>query len=317
MATPSTSINILFLGGAKRVSLAERFIAAGKSLGRRVAVFSYELRDDVPISSLAHILIGKKWSSADVVDHLAACISEHHIDIVLPFVDAATVVAARLNALKLPEVFIPVSDVATCEVFFDKVLSNDWFVKQSLPVPEPDPASVPCIAKPRRGSASQGLVILKEQSELESFRRGPDHSEYLLQRFVEADEYTVDCYASPSRDIKCIVPRRRLETSGGEVVRTVTVRDRALIELSHSVLCSAAFVGPITIQFLRDAQHRDYIMEVNPRFGGGVIAAIEAGANIPLMVLRDFLGLPNPPVDDWRENLVMMRAHREFFRLCD
>ena len=32
-------INILFLGGAKRVSIAERFIEAGKTLGFEVSIF--------------------------------------------------------------------------------------------------------------------------------------------------------------------------------------------------------------------------------------------------------------------------------------
>ena len=45
--TEKKEINILFLGGAKRVSLARKVIAAGEKLGVRVNIFSYELSPEV------------------------------------------------------------------------------------------------------------------------------------------------------------------------------------------------------------------------------------------------------------------------------
>ena len=51
-------INIMFLGGAKRVSLAEHFIKSGKRLGREVRIFSYELSSDCPIASIGKVVVG-------------------------------------------------------------------------------------------------------------------------------------------------------------------------------------------------------------------------------------------------------------------
>ena len=53
------NINILFLGGAKRVSLAEKFIQEGKELNKNITIFSYELDDNVPISFVGKIIIGR------------------------------------------------------------------------------------------------------------------------------------------------------------------------------------------------------------------------------------------------------------------
>ena len=57
-------IRILFLGGAKRVSMAEKFISAGHRVGIEVEIFSYELSREVPIASIAGILTGLRWGAA-------------------------------------------------------------------------------------------------------------------------------------------------------------------------------------------------------------------------------------------------------------
>lgn len=54
-------LNVLFLGGGKRVSLAEYFINKGKDKGFKVNIYSYELTNQVPISSVAEVIVGLKW----------------------------------------------------------------------------------------------------------------------------------------------------------------------------------------------------------------------------------------------------------------
>ena len=83
-------LNVLFLGGAKRVSLAEHLIKAGKRLNLDVTIFSYELDERVPLASVGTILKGKKWSDADLFSDLHNQINKNDISIVLPFVDPAT-----------------------------------------------------------------------------------------------------------------------------------------------------------------------------------------------------------------------------------
>ena len=46
------NLNILMLGGAKRVAMAEQLIRAGKRLGCNVKIFSHELSNQEPIASI-------------------------------------------------------------------------------------------------------------------------------------------------------------------------------------------------------------------------------------------------------------------------
>ena len=50
-------LNVLFLGGAKRVSLAEHLIDTARRKGLDVEVYSYELDEFVPIASVGTVLV--------------------------------------------------------------------------------------------------------------------------------------------------------------------------------------------------------------------------------------------------------------------
>ena len=102
------NINILFLGGAKRVSMAEQLIKAGAGFGIEVKIFSHELSPCEPIASIGTIITGSKYLSPEIDTELDEIIANHDIHILLPFIDPAIEVAARCKE-RHPEVFVPVS----------------------------------------------------------------------------------------------------------------------------------------------------------------------------------------------------------------
>lgn len=306
-------VNILFLGGAKRVSVANHFIESGKEMDLNVRIFSYELTNSVPIASVGTIIIGRRWNDDNLFKHLAEVIEDNHIHIVLPFVDPAVEVAAKLKDI-LTTVFVPCSTLELCQTMFDKLRSERWFNQHQIPFPPSFTAeealSFPVIIKPRTGSASKGIEVITDQSQWDDIENKND---YIIQKYISnKEEYTVDCYVAGNGEIISIVPRIRLETAGGEVMNSITKRDDELITFSRKILHSGGFFGPITIQYIRDKDaNQTYVMEINPRLGGGVIASIEAGANIPKYILSEYKGDGLLPYDDWEENTLMTRYYKE------
>lgn len=312
-------VNVLFLGGAKRVSLAEHLINAGKKLNLDVAIFSYELDDRVPLAAVGAILKGKKWNDADLFSDLHSQINKNNISIVLPFVDPAIDVAERLRAGN-DSLFVPTCGKDICYIMFDKVLSESWFVEKGLPIPpsysKDDKLSFPVIVKPRRGSASKGILLIDNAEQWDKLQ---DKEDYVIQQYIaDREEYTVDCYVTTSGKIISIVPRLRIQTAGGEVMNSETRRDKELISISERVLKSGDFKGPVTIQFLRDKKTgATYIMEINPRLGGGVITSIEAGADITEFILRNYLGEELEPCASWKDRTLMTRYFKEVIFYAD
>jgi len=307
------TLNILFLGGGKRVSLAEHFIKRGQERGLTVNIFSYELDGYVPVAAVAKIITGLKWKDTNILPHLLETIRTNDIHMVLPFVDPAIVLASRL-AHESPGTFIPVSGEEICKIMFDKVAANSWFISKQFPVPANSFDRWPLIAKPRFGSASKGLLILNDENAYTGFKQQHNEDDYLVQQFIHADEYTVDCYIDKTGKVVASVPRKRLEVSGGEAVKSITEKDSTIMEIARRILVEGHFKGPVTIQFLKErASGNVFVMEINPRFGGGVLTSIAAGADMVQYLLNDYEGIPNEPCSNWSENLLMVRAFREFY----
>lgn len=308
------NINVLFLGGAKRVALAEQLIKAGKEYGIEVSIFSHELDDCEPIALVGKIIIGNKYSSPGIDAELDKIIEDNDINVVLPFIDPAIEVAARCKT-RHADVFVPVSDAVVAHDMFDKVLAARLFESLGIPVPEtytPDNMKFPAILKPRCGSASQGIIIAENETDLR--RAGWNTDDYLIQRYVaDREEYTVDCYVGmQDGEVKCAVPRLRIATAGGEVTKTETRHLPLLEEMAWRVLKMVKLQGAVTLQFIRDLDTGHFLlMEVNPRLGGGVICSIYAGANIAKMILEECIGFNAIPAKIWHEGVLMTRYMKE------
>ncbi|MDD5870933.1 MAG: ATP-grasp domain-containing protein, partial [Bacteroidales bacterium] len=219
----SERVNVLMLGGAKRVSLARLLKSAGSRMGIDVGIVSYEIMPTVPIASEGEVVVGRRWRDEGIYESLAEVIAERHIDIVLPFVDGAIEICSELRQ-RHPDVFVPVSEFEVAHKMFDKSEAARVFASHGFDIPatyDADNCRFPAILKPREGSASRGIVVARTAKDL---AEAGDLSRYLVQEYVEnADEYTVDCYVSTiSGRVVCAVPRLRISTSGGEVDRTET-----------------------------------------------------------------------------------------------
>lgn len=301
--------NILFLGGAKRVSMARLFQSAGQRIGLNVNIFGYELDTRVPLAAVGKIIVGRKWRDTDLYQHLHGTIEDYSIDLLVPFVDPAVGVCARY-VQKYGDVKSATGSVELSDGMFDKAVADRLFRDNQIPVPakfDVGNPSFPIIAKPRTGSASKGIYVIRNREEL--MHLSLPENQYLMQEFIDgAEEFTVDCYVSDKGDAQAVVPRKRIDVIGGEVNVTETVSDSKLISLSNQILKSLGLRGPVTLQFLHDpADGRYLLMEINPRLGGGCVCSVYAGADIPGLILSNALGKNMSVQNVWRPGVRMTR----------
>lgn len=173
----------------------------------------------------------------------------------------------------------------------------------------------PCFAKPVSGSAGIGAAVIHEMSQLNG-HCAKFGKEMLLQEYLCGQEFTIDVYRTREKKVVCAVPRQRLVVRSGEVEKGMTVRQQDLID---AVVHLAAFMGDIwgvfTCQCRRSTPGAPpKFFEINPRFGGGAPLAIAAGANLPLYVLQEVLGLPiTAELGKFTDGLLMLRYDEAVF----
>lgn len=301
-------IRVLFLGGAKRFSVAQRLIESGEQLNINIEIFSYEIGFFHPIADIAKIIPGKLFSDSDAKSHLESILKEYSIDIVLPFHDKSISIISSLSHL----VFAPTCSEELVRIFDSKKESALFFKENCIPVPLYS-EKVPVIAKPDLGSASKGLLRFTEQKLLDDFLESDYSKNFEIQELFSGPEYSVDGYIALNSEFCHFAVRERLEVLGGEVTKSKTVEIKEIQEYCIQLSKIDGIKGAITIQFIYDEKTKRYgIMEVNSRYGGGMLTSYGAGVPWFTILLRDFLKLKQDEVIQ-RNNVLMVRSFREHY----
>ena len=92
MKTPGI-VSFLFLGGAKRVTMARMFRQACLDRGLECSITGYELDSHCALAIEGSIEEGVKWSDPDIFADLDRVCDKYAVDVVVPFVDGAIGIA--------------------------------------------------------------------------------------------------------------------------------------------------------------------------------------------------------------------------------
>lgn len=297
-------MKILFLGGGKRYSLIERFYTAAKKECVELHTASYDLHKEVHVAPLVDkVYVGYPFATDEFREDVNNL--KEQFDIIIPCMDMSTVVMSEIGISNV------CSSHEICKTFTNKRLAKEWFIKHEVPTPkskvEPE---TPFIVKPVFGFGSKDIHIYKDivdehWAEAKYF----DNSDYIVEEYIEGQEYTIDAYKSPTNMYISI--RKRLLVMGGEVVNSITVHNPRIEYWVRRIMNHKGFKGPVTLQCIENGRGV-YFTEINPRFGGGVILTIEAGYDYPRMIIREHLGLP-PLEYEYKQDLLMLRSMRETF----
>ncbi len=317
-------VRILFTCAGRRIELISAFVEAARSLGLRPDIHVADAENHFAaacIARQAHPV--PPTSSPDYIRCLLSIVKRCKIDMLVPLTDTDLVkLAETRNEFARLSCAALISSPAVVHACRDKLLTYRFLTSHKIDTPAtwtPDEALArrrhrfPYFLKPRRGSASKGSFVIRHRQELEAMV--PRVPEAIVQEFVPGVEHTLDVYAGFDGRPRCVVPRERIEVRGGEVTKARTVKHPRIMATGARVVeALAQCVGLITIQLILSPERRIRVIEINPRFGGGVPLAIHAGANFPKWLLTEWLGRrPRIRLDQFRDGEIMLRFHQSFF----
>ena len=315
-------INILFTAVGRRVSLVKYFQEALTELG-----FAGEIHTaDAELSAPASFGVGEfhqipKVSSLDYIPALIKLCNKKKIHLLISLIDSDLVLLSKhRDSFKGVGTRLLISSEMTNAICFDKNSTYSFFKENNIPtahvytedeVSRLDVSNFPVLIKPWDGSCSVGVTKITNSKELTFFAKYINHA--MVQEFIEGEEYTCDVYVDFSGEVRCVVPRKRLETRGGEVSKGLTVKNRSIIEAVTNLVNKLPHaIGCITVQcFLMKSGDIKFI-EINPRFGGGIPLTLHAGANFPRWIYQEMARLPcEASMDCWQDDLAMLRYDDE------
>ena len=307
--------NILITSAGRRVELVQSFQHDLKSIFPAAKVFATDMQ---PMLSSACQAADGCWQAPRVTDEhyidiLLHCCLKNDIGMVVPTIDTELLVLAENRkqfvghgidiVISAEELIVSCRDKRKTGALFDSIGVRTPKILDRAAL------SFPCFVKPYDGSCSVGAAALFSEAQLTS--RMLDDDKMIFMELIDEPhvEFTIDAYFSKDSDLKCLVPRERIEVRGGEVSKSVTRKHAVYDYLLPAFNKIMGARGCLTIQVFADlAQDSFYGLEINPRFGGGYPLAYSAGARYPAWLIKEYLlGEEIDFYDQWEPDLLMLR----------
>jgi len=235
-------------------------------------------------------------------------------NILCPNTESELLVLSK-NKEKLDEMgvipFFP--DYDSVSICADKLETEKKFNEIGVPFVRTynnDDIVYPCILKPRSGKGSQNVFKINSQNELEFFKDKVDDS--ITQEFIDGTEFSVDVYSDLNGIPFSIIPRERIQTESGISIKGMTIFEEEIIEYCDKIARSLKLIGPSCIQCIKNKNETKFI-EVNTRFGGGLILSIKSNPSVIPNIQRIIRGEEVIPNNKFKEGLTMLRYYQEVF----
>jgi carbamoylphosphate synthase large subunit len=136
----------------------------------------------------------------------------------------------------------------------------------------------PWVVKPRAGRGSRGVRLLNSRSAVvETMRADPS---LIVQTRLTGREFTADALVARNGELLTVVPRWRTETRAGISVKGTTFDSSTVTDVVAGALEAVGLTGPANVQGFVADDGRATIVEINPRFSGGLPLTLAAGADV-------------------------------------
>ena len=308
-------LNVLLTCAGRRHYLANYFSIALKGHGCVVGV-------DMTLSSPALQACERVFqmpivSDPSYLDALKKVIQTENINMVFSLNDLEVGQLAKNRAALEQDTgatfYMP--PVSTLDICADKWRTFEFAREIGIPAPETfltiagamdalelGRVQFPLIIKPRWGSASIGLYVVETLEDLASgfefCRKAVAESALLslgaedsviIQEVIQGPEYGVDLLYGHQENFIGFTAKKKLAMRAGETDKAVTVAPELFLDMVSKIANALPHRGNLDCDFLeRDGMF--YLLEFNPRFGGGYPFTHLAGANHVQMLLDDYQG---------------------------
>lgn len=315
-------MNILITSAGRRVSLVRSFQKELKKIDPQGQVYATDSNPTLSAAcQVADVAFEvPKLDDPNYIGELIWHCKAKSIDLIIPTIDTELPDLAQ-NKTRFEEqgIKVVISSVDFVSKCRDKRITQNFFEEHQIYVAKEyskDNYKLPLFIKPIDGSRSIDTYMIKSKQDLTTYHFENEKLMFLeYLDHAEYDEYTCDLYYSMDHELKCVVPRKRVEVRDGEVYKSLTSNNVLVSYIKKRLNYINGAVGCLTIQFFlhKTDPEKIYGIEINPRFGGGYPLTYLSGANYSRWIIEEYL--LDKPIEDkfdvWENDLFMIRYDDE------
>lgn len=254
------------------------------------------------------------------IDELLHICKTEKIDMLLSFYDYDTYILSKyLKEFEIIGVKPVISSHQINIICFDKVETFKFLKREGFETPwtmtseevtQTEIPSYPVIVKPRFGFGSNAISLAHDRNEVDFFLKYYDNEDMIIQEFIEGTEYSFDILNDFNAETVTTVVKQKMKMRSGETDQGYAVRDSELAEVGMKLGKKLGHIGPLDVDFFIK-EGKPYILELNPRFGGGYPITYLAGMDFPKILIDmlngDLTSSDYEKYHDYQEGIVMIK----------
>ncbi|MDA9552116.1 ATP-grasp domain-containing protein [Flavobacteriaceae bacterium] len=310
-------LHILFTCAGRRNYLINYFRDALKGRGK---VFAIDMSDTAPAMVDADVAITvPSVYDINYIPSLIEIIQIHKIDAIISLNDLELPILSRhLKYLQSTGVKVLVSSESIIDIAFDKIKTFNFIKSIGLKTPltftslkeandalKTNKITYPVVVKPRWGSASIGIDFPETYEELNlSFKlqhiklkksilnivsQQDANNAILIQENMNGQEYGLDIVNDFEGNYFGTFVRKKINMRSGETDKAISVIDDRFNKIGEIISSNLRHIGILDCDIFV-SNNEFYILELNPRFGGGYPFSHEAGINIAAIYIDWLFG---------------------------
>lgn len=218
---------------------------------------------------------------------------DNQIGLLIPLMDFELPLLAEIKTeLNSYGTQVMISEKEIVDFCLDKTLTYEFCKKNDILTPEiyssKEEVQFPAILKRVLGSGSVGLKFAYEDADILDYQSQRD----MLQQFIKGQEYGIDIFNDFEGDFQYASMRKKLAMRAGETDKAEVFYDEKLWDYCKNLSQKIRHVGNLDADIIISEDGEIYLIDLNPRFGGGYPFSMFAGID-SIGALMD-LTLGNP-----------------------
>ncbi|WP_158848837.1 ATP-grasp domain-containing protein [Algibacter sp. L1A34] len=331
-------INILFTCAGRRNYLINYFKEALQGNG---IVIAADMQANAPalVDADISVTVPSIFSDNYISKLKNICIA-HKVDAIISLNDLELpILSKHKNEFKKIGTKIIISDELVIDIAFDKWKTYQFLTSNKLLSPktyidlsetlkdlEANKINFPLVLKPRWGSASIGVDVVENKEELmlsyklleiklsrsilNSASFVDINSAILIQEKVGGKEFGMDILNDFDGNYYGSFIREKLSMRCGETDKAKSIISTEISKIGEVVSENLRHIGTLDCDVFVDG-NKIYVLEFNPRFGGGYPFSHEAGINTAAIYVEWIKGGNNiDKFNNYRDNIVFSKCDR-------
>ncbi|MFA1822328.1 ATP-grasp domain-containing protein [Virgibacillus oceani] len=320
-------MNILLTSSARRIDFVDFFNDALRNVGTKGKVIVADPEQNAPsLQTGDESYVIPHQTDPRFIDEILEICKKQKVDCLVPLNDLEVpIISAHKDELEQLGISVFAPDLPVVNKVRDKgkyrELLKSFDVMAPLSYINVEDAkkalydkevSFPLIVKPRNGSASigiefvhsvKGMKVAYDHAVKEIIETSLNDATYkkpednvIIQEVIEGDKFSVDMFNDLEGNHLASFVRKQLAMRGGDVDRTITVNEPELQAIAERTGENLGHAGYMNADVYYDGMNY-YVIDINPRFGGGYSFTHNAGANIPAAIIALTAGIEVK--EDW------------------